>query len=124
MVSAGASALRPLVEVVGIHNPGDQALRDGVQRAINVSNAAIRANFTGPLVSAATLVLTLYCAFIQRYTDFIHTIGTATGDYIVFAFHTSDLKPGRVNTSSYHLPLQFHEVRLPASISVACYRTS
>ncbi|KAF9046539.1 hypothetical protein BJ165DRAFT_1173104 [Panaeolus papilionaceus] len=56
VVSAGVSALRPLMEVAGVENAEEQATLDGIQNSINVSNAAIKGNFTGPLVAAVTFV--------------------------------------------------------------------
>ncbi|KAI0089972.1 hypothetical protein BDY19DRAFT_888424 [Irpex rosettiformis] len=56
IVSAGVSALRPLLEVAGVHNKGDEARVDDVQKTIDVSNAAVRGNYTGPLVTAVTLI--------------------------------------------------------------------
>ncbi|KAI0809189.1 hypothetical protein BC629DRAFT_1580503 [Irpex lacteus] len=56
IVTAGVSALRPLLEVAGVHGKEDEAAVDDVQRTIDVSNAAIRGNYTGPLVTAVTLI--------------------------------------------------------------------
>ncbi|KAI0700477.1 NAD-P-binding protein [Cytidiella melzeri] len=56
VVSAGVSALRPLLEVAEVNNNEDQATEDGIQRTIDVSNAAVRGNYTGPLVSAVTFI--------------------------------------------------------------------
>ncbi|OSX57834.1 hypothetical protein POSPLADRAFT_1156151 [Postia placenta MAD-698-R-SB12] len=61
MVSAGASALRPLMEVAGLERLGTsftppQANVEGLRRAVEVANAAARINYTGPLVSAATFL--------------------------------------------------------------------
>lgn len=60
-MSAGASALRPLMEVAGLERLGTsftppQANVEGLRRAVEVANAAARINYTGPLVSAATFV--------------------------------------------------------------------
>lgn len=56
IVAAGVSSLRPLLEVSGVHLPGEEPTLDGVQRAVDVSSAAMRGNFSGPLVSAVSLV--------------------------------------------------------------------
>ena len=56
IVSAGVSALRPLLEVAGIDDTGCNATVDDIRTTVDVSNAAIRGNYTGPLVSAITLV--------------------------------------------------------------------
>lgn len=53
---AGVSALRPLLEVAGITAAGEEAGVEDVQRTIDVANAALRSNFTGPLVSAVSFV--------------------------------------------------------------------
>ncbi|KAI0344003.1 NAD(P)-binding protein [Trametopsis cervina] len=56
IVCAGVSALRPLLEIAGVTDNAKQASADDVQRTIDVSNAAIRGNYTGPLVSAVTFI--------------------------------------------------------------------
>lgn len=70
IVCAGVSALLPLLEVAGVTGNGDQATADGVQHAVDVSNAALRGNYTGPLVSAVTFVCPLaYSAFVTLLID-------------------------------------------------------
>ena len=67
VVSAGVSALGPLLEVSGIHDKGYQLNADDVKKTVEVSDAAIRGNHTGPLVSAITLAcLTLRIPLIER----------------------------------------------------------
>lgn len=56
IVCAGVSALRPLLEVAGITSTGQPATPEGIQFTVDVSNAALRGNYTGPLVSAVTFV--------------------------------------------------------------------
>ncbi|KAI0649323.1 NAD-P-binding protein [Trametes meyenii] len=61
LVSAGVSALRPLLEVAGIEQhdgklypPRTDAA--GVQRAVSAAAAAIQGNYIGPLVCAVTFI--------------------------------------------------------------------
>ena len=56
VVCAELSAPPSLLEVVGQHDKGSELTTDDVQRAICASEAAMRGNYTGPLVSAVTLV--------------------------------------------------------------------
>ena len=56
VVAAGVSSLRPLLEIAGVQHPGEEPKLQDVQRTLDVSNAAIRGNFSGPLVSAVSLV--------------------------------------------------------------------
>ncbi|KAG6885236.1 hypothetical protein C0993_004530 [Termitomyces sp. T159_Od127] len=63
IVTAGVSALQPLMAVAGVEaNPGgtsfkpSQASIDGIKRAMDISAAAIRGNYTGPLVAAVTFI--------------------------------------------------------------------
>lgn len=56
LVCAGVSALRPLLDVAGVSAKGELATQGGIQHAVDVSNAALRGNYTGPLVSAVTFV--------------------------------------------------------------------
>ncbi|KAJ3550010.1 hypothetical protein NM688_g5117 [Phlebia brevispora] len=56
---AGVAATRPLLEVAGVARNGSgtrEASAEGISRAVEVSNAALRANYTGPLVSAVTFI--------------------------------------------------------------------
>ena len=50
-----------------MHNKEDEATVDGVQRTVDVANAAVRGNYTGPLVTAVTLVRSFFY-FIYRRT--------------------------------------------------------
>ncbi|PPR00444.1 hypothetical protein CVT24_004505 [Panaeolus cyanescens] len=56
IVSAGVSALRPLMEVAGVESAGERASLEGIQNAVRVSDAAVKGNFTGPLVAAVTFI--------------------------------------------------------------------
>ena len=59
VVSAGVSALVPLLEVAGVSRNASRdtwTTPEGIRRTVDVSNAALRGNYTGPLVSAVTLV--------------------------------------------------------------------
>ncbi|KAM6496516.1 hypothetical protein JOM56_006989 [Amanita muscaria] len=62
-IVAGVSALQPLMEVAQVPkctgfspNTAAKATKEGIQRAKDVSNAAVKGNFTGPLVSAVTFI--------------------------------------------------------------------
>ncbi|KIL58811.1 hypothetical protein M378DRAFT_15277 [Amanita muscaria Koide BX008] len=62
-IVAGVSALQPLMDVAQVpkctgFNPDTaaKATKEGIQRAKDVSNAAVKGNFTGPLVSAVTFI--------------------------------------------------------------------
>ncbi|KAF8168547.1 hypothetical protein B0H34DRAFT_793129 [Crassisporium funariophilum] len=59
IVAAGVSALQPLMTVAGVEAKSgvlEHATIEGIQRAADVSAAAIRGNYTGPLVAAVTFV--------------------------------------------------------------------
>lgn len=64
IVAAGVSALQPLLAIAGVDAEDSKrtlplTTKEGVQRIADVSAAAIRGNFTGPLVAAATFVSSL-----------------------------------------------------------------
>ncbi|OJT04847.1 Dehydrogenase/reductase SDR family member 7B [Trametes pubescens] len=66
IVSAGVSALRPLLEVAGLEQRGGafyppHAAAEGIKRTVSVATAAIQGNYLGPLVSAVTFI-PLLCA--------------------------------------------------------------
>jgi hypothetical protein len=61
IVSAGVSALRPILSVAGVeaHKAAKftpHATEDGIRRLVQVSAAATTGNYVGPLVAAATFV--------------------------------------------------------------------
>jgi len=61
LVVAGASALQPLLALAGVNIEGGQSAvplptKEGIQNAADISSAAIRANYTGPLIAAVTFV--------------------------------------------------------------------
>ncbi|TFK38792.1 NAD(P)-binding protein [Crucibulum laeve] len=61
IIVAGVSALQPLMAVAGVEAHGTsftprEADRDGLQRAVDVSAAAVRGNYTGPLVAAIAFI--------------------------------------------------------------------
>ncbi|KAG7090433.1 hypothetical protein E1B28_009552 [Marasmius oreades] len=55
IVAAGVSAVRPLLDIAGVQSSRD-ACSEGIERAVTVANAALKSNFTGPLVAAVTLI--------------------------------------------------------------------
>jgi len=56
VVCAGVSSLRPLLDIADVRQPGQAVILDGVRRIKEVSNAAMEGNFSGPLLSAVTLI--------------------------------------------------------------------
>jgi len=61
IVAAGVSALQPLMALAGVEatatsfNP-PEASKAGIQNAVDVTAAALRGNYIGPLVAAITFV--------------------------------------------------------------------
>jgi hypothetical protein len=60
ILTAGVSALQPLMSVAGIDmsapGPRSQANAEGIQHAVKAANAAVNGNFIGPYVVAITFV--------------------------------------------------------------------
>ena len=61
IVAAGVSALQPLMAVAGVQAVGSkfmpaQASKEGIQEAVDITTAATKGNYVGPLVSAITFV--------------------------------------------------------------------
>ena len=61
IVTAGVSALQPLMTVAGVDppekdQPWTHATNYGIQQAVDITVAATRGNYIGPLVAAVTLV--------------------------------------------------------------------
>jgi hypothetical protein len=66
VVSAGVSALRPVLEIADVSGVSAEAQPsvDGVQRVADVALAAIKGNYVGPLLSVVTMV--------SFWTMFVH----------------------------------------------------
>ena len=56
IVAAGVSSLQPLLSVANLKHDSDHVELEGVQRVVEVAQAALHSNFIGPLVSATTFV--------------------------------------------------------------------
>jgi hypothetical protein len=61
IVAAGVSALQPLMSVAGVEVHGKeftptQPTKDGIKKAVEITAAATRGNYVGPLVAAITFV--------------------------------------------------------------------
>ncbi|KIJ14849.1 hypothetical protein PAXINDRAFT_115601 [Paxillus involutus ATCC 200175] len=60
ILTAGVSALQPLMSVAGIDmsapGPRSQANAEGIQHAVKAANAAVNGNFIGPYVVAITFI--------------------------------------------------------------------
>ena len=55
-ICAGVSALRPVLALAGVEQPGEDASDAAIQGAVDIAGKAIQGNFTGPFVSALTFV--------------------------------------------------------------------
>lgn len=71
IVTAGVSALQPLMVVAGVKAEGKtfdppQASVVGIQHTVDVAAAAITGNYVGPLVAAITFVRKFWL-FVYRY---------------------------------------------------------
>ncbi|KAH8890048.1 short-chain dehydrogenase [Thozetella sp. PMI_491] len=58
-ISAGVSALRPMMQLTGVETASEDASIAGIRNAVDISGKAIQGNFVGPLVSALTFIPTL-----------------------------------------------------------------
>ncbi|KAH7923772.1 NAD(P)-binding protein [Leucogyrophana mollusca] len=61
IICAGVSALQPLMCVAGVDmgvrdTKPSHATREGIKNAVDISNAALRGNFTSPFVAAVTFI--------------------------------------------------------------------
>ncbi|KAH7906894.1 hypothetical protein BJ138DRAFT_1015437 [Hygrophoropsis aurantiaca] len=61
IIAAGVSALQPLMSVAGVNKdtkntPHTQATSEGIKNAVDIANAALHGNFTGPFVAAVTFI--------------------------------------------------------------------
>lgn len=121
VVCAGVSALRPLLEVAGVNSFGEQATVDGVRHAMEVSNAALRGNYTGPLVSAVTFV----CYLLPYQSNSSLKLGqdTAAGIYVVFTCSATCFKPGRSLSSAHPLTIRLDKSGLAGSLPGSSHRT-
>ena len=56
IITAGVISLQPLLSVANLKHDSDHVELEGVQRVVEVAQAALHSNFIGPLVSATTFV--------------------------------------------------------------------
>jgi hypothetical protein len=56
IVTAGVSALQPLLSVANLKHDSDHVELDGVQRVADVTKTAMNSNYMGPMVAAVTFV--------------------------------------------------------------------
>jgi len=56
IITAGVISLQPLLSIANLKHDSDHVELDGVQRVVEVAQAALHSNFIGPLVSATTFV--------------------------------------------------------------------
>jgi len=56
IITAGVVSLQPLLSVANLKHDSDHVELEGVQRVVEVAQAALHSNFIGPLVSATTFV--------------------------------------------------------------------
>ncbi|GBE88257.1 hypothetical protein SCP_1300720 [Sparassis crispa] len=80
IVCAGVSALLPLMEVAGLKGNGSkfdppQADVEGIQRTVDVANAAARVNYIGPLISAVTFLPILQSSSVSPSIVLISSLG-------------------------------------------------
>jgi len=56
IITAGVISLQPLLSIANLKHDSDHVELEGVQRVVEVAQAALHSNFIGPLVSATTFV--------------------------------------------------------------------
>ncbi|KAF9257760.1 NAD(P)-binding protein [Marasmius fiardii PR-910] len=56
IVAAGVSAVRPLLDITGIEYSTQDASSEGIERTVAAANAALKGNYTGPLIAAVTFI--------------------------------------------------------------------
>lgn len=56
IVSAGVSALRPLLDIAGVSSTHPQTSAEDIQRTVDVATKAQHGNYIGPLVSAVAFI--------------------------------------------------------------------
>lgn len=80
-MAAGVSALQPLMAVAGVETNGskftpEQATKEGIREAVEITSAAISGNYVGPLVSAIAFVCLPLTAqyFTNSFANFVGQI--------------------------------------------------
>ncbi|TEB29330.1 NAD(P)-binding protein [Coprinellus micaceus] len=81
VVSAGVSALQPLLAVAGADCKGSaltpmHTTLEGIQKTSDVSLAAIKGNYTGPLIAAVTFIPTLSATSKSPSIALINTLAS------------------------------------------------
>ena len=129
VISAGVSALRPLLEVAGVERRDGafyplHAGSEGVRCAVSAGTAAMQGNYVGPLICAVTFVSTGYSLPDIDLTCTYPIADTSPLIYLSGTFDSPDLVAcsGRPCTDTF--PLRVHKGRLTSTLPISGHRAS
>jgi hypothetical protein len=126
VVSAGVSALQPLLAVAGADCKGSaltpmHTTLEGIQKTSDVSLAAIKGNYTGPLIAAVTFVSS--DSFIPIAGLHLPSDSNALGDLEV-SKHRTHKHPGFHNPRANAVALRLDQGSWSHPLPVTRHRTS
>ena len=124
IVSAGVSALRPVLEIAGVEGPSaTQPSLEGVQRVEDAALAAIKGNYLGPLLSVVTMVCLRSYMIIVSFMMF-NDLDSSYAVYERLTFRSPNIVSWRRYSRTNSSNLRVKQSRLLSPVSSAFYRKS
>ncbi len=123
VVSAGVSALRPVLEIAGESgaSPEAQPSVDGVQRVADVALAAIKGNYVGPLLSVVAMVC-FWTMFVHVASNSKLFLDSSHEKYKRIAFCSPSVIAWCRNTRTNPSDLRFQQGGLLYAVPGALHR--
>lgn len=123
IVSAGASSLRPVLEIARGDSSDEYPGVEGVQRTANVATAALSANYIGPLTAAVTFVSTCQvCDFRSTDCNTICMLDPSPGEIVGLALNPPHILSCRSYSLANTSTLLFYERSESTPVPVTRYR--
>ena len=125
IVTAGVSALQPLMAVAGVETEGPdstlgQASAEGIQYTVDVATKATAGNYFGPLIAAVTFVRSQHKSLFDS-TDI--PADTPPVKYLPITFNPSSQHRCIRHSSTNPLSLRLHQNGFPPSLPITLHRT-
>ena len=115
IITAGVISLQPLLSIANLKHESDHVGLEGVQRVVEVAQAALHSNFVGPLVSATTFVRE--SGLSRTYPFFqLSASDPLAALHIKFALDPAHVLIGLRDSGTYKVAICGNEIFLAAAI--------
>ena len=128
IVTAGVSALQPLMAVAGVETEGPdstlgQASAEGIQYTVDVATKATAGNYFGPLIAAVTFVRSQRKKNNSLFDSTDIPADTPPVKYLPITFNPSSQHRCIRHSSTNPLSLRLHQNGFPPSLPITLHRT-